>query len=883
MESIMNLLMNSDGSFSIKNASILSILFLIIFTTIIIIFRDDLYFKSVFSDVFMPIINLLAAISLLYAAKLSKVYGRRVYYAWLLLGIGQLFFAFGDISWGYIELYLNQSPIFSISDIFYLAYYPLFALGIFLLPRARFNKLDLTKTVLDISVVGITMGLLLWTFLIIPMFMDVEGNIESTYISLSYVILDFILLFALLDLIYNQISSLKEDPLLLLAAGIIFQIISDIFFIYQTSQGTFASGSLVDIGWLIGFLFIGLAGILQSNIAIQNKKNNLNKSKEEVNRPEWTSYMPFIWIVLAYIAFAWTYHQNHSIDLEPIIWIGTIIVSLVIIRQIISYREISQLYHAAENEISKRIKTEKILKSERDKAQRYLDIAGVIILVLNQDGEVILINKKGCEVLGYEEKEIIGKKWADNFLDEKNSHKTKNVLFGLLSKDVRNNKDIGHYQSSVLSKDGKKRIISWTNKLITNTDGEVTGLISSGEDITEKKLEESKKKKNIENTLKRQNALLNLSKKDFSELKMFLRNLTEVDSKILNVERVSIWFFNEEMSQIKCKDLYSIKKDSHEEGNVLEADDYPNYFKAITELHSMAAHDAQRDPLTNEFTETYLKPLGIVSMMDAPIWLKGKLIGVICHEHVGEELREWTLEEQDFAGAIANMVSLSLEADEHRKAEAKIKESLKEKEVLLKEIHHRVKNNMQIISSLLNLQSRQIKDPEIVDIFKESQSRVKSMSMIHERLYQSKTLSSINFGEYINSLSLDLLRTYASDPDLVKLNINAEKIRVNIDTAIPCGLILTELVSNAFKYAFPDGRKGEIKIDFYKKGDLFTLKVSDNGVGIPESLDHENTTSLGLLLVNSLIKQIDGDLTLETSPGSTFTMKFKEVNYEARI
>jgi two-component sensor histidine kinase len=130
---------------------------------------------------------------------------------------------------------------------------------------------------------------------------------------------------------------------------------------------------------------------------------------------------------------------------------------------------------------------------------------------------------------------------------------------------------------------------------------------------------------------------------------------------------------------------------------------------------------------------------------------------------------------------------------------------------------------------------------------------------------------------------LDLLRTYASDPDLVKLNINAEKIRVNIDTAIPCGLILTELVSNAFKYAFPDGRKGEIKIDFYKKGDLFTLKVSDNGVGIPESLDHENTTSLGLLLVNSLIKQIDGDLTLETSPGSTFTMKFKEVNYEARI
>ncbi len=880
----MAILINRDGTISFRNASIISLLILIIFTITILFFRNDTYIKSAFSDIITPLINLLVVISLLYAAKLSKVYGKRVYLAWLILGIGQLFFTLGDISWGYIELYLNQSPIFSISDIFYLAYYPLFVLGIFLLPRAHFNRLDLSKIVLDILVVGVTTGMLLWTFLILPLFTNVEGNLQSAYLFLSYVILDFMLLFALLDLIYSRISSIKKNTLFLLAAGVFFQIISDIFFIYQTIHGTFESGSLIDIGWIIGFLLIGLAGILQINASIQKRNENpdksKNKTKEAVIRPEWTSYLPFIWIILAYLTFAWSYHQKQLTNLETVIWAGTLIIALVIIRQIISFREISHLYNSAEDEILKRVKTEQILKEERDNAQRYLDIAGVIILVLDTKGKVILINKKGSHVLKYKENEIIGKIWHENFLSEKNRNENKEAFNKSLKEDIVN---FERQESSVLTKNGEERVISWTNRLMTDADGKIIGLISSGEDITERKIEELKKKKSVENTIKRQNALIDLSRKDISELKEFLRELTEVDSKILNVERVSIWFFNEDMTKIHCKDQYNLIKDSHEDGTILEASKYPHYFKALTEFHSISASNAQNDPLTKEFTETYLKPLNIVSMMDTPIWLKGKLIGVICHEHIGNKLKEWTLEEQDFSGTISNMVSLSLEADEHRKAEEKIKESLEEKEVLLKEIHHRVKNNMQIISSILSLQSRQITDPETINIFKESQSRVKSMSMIHERLYKSENLSSINFGEYINSLSLDLLGTYAPNPDLIELNINAEKIEINIDTVIPCGLILTELVSNAFKYAFPEERKGKITIDFYKERDLFTLKVSDNGVGLPKSLDYKNTKSLGLLLVNSLINQIDGDLTLETSKGTTFIIKFKEITYKNRF
>ncbi len=868
-----------EGILTFKRALLFCIAILIIFTLTLLIFRNDPPLKLAFSDILTPLINLFAVICLLHASKFSKVYGKRVYYAWLILAIGQLFFVLGDISWAYIELYLNQSPIFSLADIFYLAYYPIFALGIFLLPRTRFNRLYLGKIILDISIVGITMGVLLWAFLINPLFVNVDGNLESAYVSLSYVILDLVLLFALLDMVYNRIGDLKIDPLFLLAAGILVQIISDIIFIYQTGQGTFSSGSLLDIGWIIGFLLIGLAGILQSENAIE-----FSRTKKEIeapqNRSEWSSYIPFLWVVFTYVIFAWGYRVHKIENFESIIWMGVLILILLLIRQIISFKEISQLYNAAENEISKRKVAEQVLKRERDKAQMYLDIAGVIIIVLDNKQDVILINKKGCEVLGRPESDIIGKKWVDNFIPHENVTEVRNILNKIISGKYEG---YAHNENPILTKTGEKRIISWSNSLMYDNKGNIIGLISSGEDITQKRIEEELKEKNIAKTIKRQKALLNLSRKDISELKIFLMDLTEVDSHILDVERVSVWFFDDEMTQIHCRDLYTASNGLHQEGTILKADSYPHYFKAIQELHSITARDAQNDPHTSEFTESYLKPLGIVSLMDTPIWLKGKLIGVVCHEHVGGELREWTLEEQDFASSIANMVSLSLEADEHRKAQEKIKESLQEKEVLLKEIHHRVKNNMQIISSLLNLQARKISDPEIAEIFKESQSRVKSMSMIHERLYQSKTLSHIDFSEYINSLSLDLLRTYASNPDMIELKINAEKVKINIDTAIPCGLILTELVSNAFKYAFPDGRKGEINIDFSKKGDLFTLKISDNGVGIPEGLDYAHSKTLGILLVNSLIDQIDGKIDMNTSDGTSFTITFKEVNYEDRI
>jgi len=204
-------------------------------------------------------------------------------------------------------------------------------------------------------------------------------------------------------------------------------------------------------------------------------------------------------------------------------------------------------------------------------------------------------------------------------------------------------------------------------------------------------------------------------------------------------------------------------------------------------------------------------------------------------------------------------------------AEEKIKASLEEKEVLLKEIHHRVKNNLQIISSLLNLQSKYTGDINTLDIFQDSKNRIRSMALIHEILYQSGDFSKINFSDYIQKLLNYIRRSYGID---VRITLNVEEIPLDMDRAMSCGLIINELVSNSFKYAFPEGR-GEVWIDFYSEnGKDFIIKIKDSGAGIPEDLDIYNTDSLGLQLVFNLVEQLDGMMEVCRTGGTMFTIRF---------
>lgn len=219
----------------------------------------------------------------------------------------------------------------------------------------------------------------------------------------------------------------------------------------------------------------------------------------------------------------------------------------------------------------------------------------------------------------------------------------------------------------------------------------------------------------------------------------------------------------------------------------------------------------------------------------------------------------------------------------HKQAEEQLRSSLNEKEVLLQEIHHRVKNNLQIISSLLNLQTGSVKDKKVLGMFAEYQARVKSMALIHEQLYQSRSLAKIDFAVYIQKLAFNLFRLYGIDADTIILEINVDKGLLDVDAAVPCGLIITELVSNSLKYAFPSGQSGKVCINLLSDHNHgFTLSVSDNGVGFPENLDFRNTESLGLQLVNTLTTQLGGKLELDRRGGTEFKISFSNSKHNVR-
>ncbi len=232
-------------------------------------------------------------------------------------------------------------------------------------------------------------------------------------------------------------------------------------------------------------------------------------------------------------------------------------------------------------------------------------------------------------------------------------------------------------------------------------------------------------------------------------------------------------------------------------------------------------------------------------------------------------------------GNIVGAVVVFRDITERKQAEDEVKGSLREKEVLLKEIHHRVKNNLQIIHSMLSLQLPLIKDELAIDLFRESQNRVFSMALIHEKLYQSESLAKIDFAEYVRSLTDTLFLSYGVTDRTVRLRTDVEDVALDVDTVIPCALLINELVSNSLKHAFPDwwrraGRTGEVRVGLRRcGGDGLTLTVGDSGVGLPADLDIWKSETLGLQLVSVLVRQLKGSVAVNRSGGTEFVITFE--------
>jgi PAS domain S-box-containing protein len=236
----------------------------------------------------------------------------------------------------------------------------------------------------------------------------------------------------------------------------------------------------------------------------------------------------------------------------------------------------------------------------------------------------------------------------------------------------------------------------------------------------------------------------------------------------------------------------------------------------------------------------------------------------------------------DSSGRYLNFTGVIRDITEHKKAEENIIASLVEKEMLLKEVHHRVKNNMQVISSLLRLQEGRVKDKDSAVLLKDSQNRIQSMALVYNKLYQSNNLASIDMTEYIRELTVGLVKSYAVNPSRVTVNLVPGEVFLSVDLAIPCGMVVNELVTNSLKYAFPENRKGQISLSLKENDNReFELVVSDNGLGIPDGIDLENGNTLGLKLVNNLVQnQLGGKIELDRSHGTVYRIIFPRVREE---
>jgi PAS domain S-box-containing protein len=223
---------------------------------------------------------------------------------------------------------------------------------------------------------------------------------------------------------------------------------------------------------------------------------------------------------------------------------------------------------------------------------------------------------------------------------------------------------------------------------------------------------------------------------------------------------------------------------------------------------------------------------------------------------------------------------VAMDITERKNAEDRIKAALQEKEILLKEVHHRVKNNLQVIDSLFRHQYRHINNDEVIYMLKECQNRVASMALLHEKLCSSKNLSKINVAEYIKSLAINLFNSYSNYGNLPNINVNVDRVLLDFDLALNCGLIINELVTNSLKYAFPNGKVGEININFFKLNSHdYKLIIRDNGVGFSTEPDLKNIKSLGLKLVRSLVRQLDGEVEINNINGAEFNIIFPLNNY----
>ncbi len=445
-----------------------------------------------------------------------------------------------------------------------------------------------------------------------------------------------------------------------------------------------------------------------------------------------------------------------------------------------------------------------------------------MIMASDRNNLITQVNNSVLKIFGYKTEEIIGLHPAKLYASEADFEVVRMALLekGTFSGEIKNVDKNGHVFISYLSA-----------SVLRNTQGKIIGTMGISRDITE--------------TLKAQ--------KKIQEQNAQIRSIFD------NASNMLIWTIDRNYCLVSYNNNFT--------------DIITNHFHIIPKK-GMSIVDIIRPRLSDELFDYSIKSFektfnGENSELEGPfktengntIWIETFLNPIFFED-----------------GSINEISCISHEITEKKAIESQIRQSLKEKEVLLKEVHHRVKNNLQVISSILNLQSSYVKDEQTLNILRESQNRIKSMSYIHESLYQTKNFSSINFSEYIVNLSNNLFHSYQIFDNFIELKLEVDPVNLNLDQAIPCGLIVNELITNSLKYAFKGKTEGMIFIGISEKGKAITIRIEDNGLGLPKGFNYRKTETLGLQLVVTLVEQLDGKLELKSEKGTKYLITFDKLN-----
>jgi PAS domain S-box-containing protein len=683
---------------SFRRAGILAILFVVLYAGLWMGLGFKNNIQAVISFIMVTVAYLAVTIILYFTTKSIKSSEKRLKAAWGFLMWSVLVSLLGNSFW-ILSILLNQNPTTSFAEILYVLFYPLFLIGILLFPSSKKTQIQQLKHYFDLIIIIFCFILMFWIYLLAPGFKNFSGDFINLLIMLSYVIGGLALVFAMFDLLLNRLKEDMHGPVVLLLSSTIILLITNIIYIYQFIHNSYFSGDPSDIGWIIGYLLIGLAGVSQLN----NQKIRLDIlieiSSNIYRNYSFTSYLAIAGVSVGYISLIWAYNTSSS-DLYFLeLGIGVLII-LVVARQFVSINENKNLYKQAQNEIALRKEISKNLTDSELAYRTIFENTGTATVIIDENDVIALSNTEFEKLSGYKKEDIEDKKSWKKFVVEDDiepMHKNNQIRIQENEPDPRN------YEFRFVNKNGE---------------------------------------------------------------------------------------------------------------------------------------------IKNVYVVAVLIP-----------------------------------------GSNSSLISL-LDVTDQKNAEHEIKKSLQEKEILLKEIHHRVKNNLTVISSLLNLQSRYIKDKDDLKMFMESQSRAKSMAIIHQKLYSSSDLKHIDFDDYIKTLARDIFDVYVQNPSEINMFFDVEDIKLDINTSIPLGLILNELLTNTLKYAFPNnelgGSKnldGKVTVQLHRKDEGYRLIVEDNGVGLPEDFDLENSSSLGIQLINTLTQQIDGHVSYCSDNGTRFIIDFKDNLY----